>query len=341
MATISQVLVTLAVDPFIIFLTNICSTYRHTGGRNASSSASSSYASSSRQQQQQQQQQQTSLSMAGVPAGVYYVNPQTIQSTGAAGTGQQFVMLTPRLPSGVNFAPSSSVQYANSSSTQSESSMTAIPVSMPISYNAIPGAVQPVAYIVPGVQAAGGGPGLLPVPYATYPGPGAPGTMTLPANPFPSTFSSVSYDPSCLTSYPEYRLLTCSSPAQAMTHVPAGATAAQVPVTGSSFTKQSPSPTSQQQQQQQQQAPPTSDPTPPPHLVAQGNPQYYSGYTLCAPPSNLPPGAMVTTPLAVNQFCQMGPPPSHQHTHYPQHQFHQPRSRNPHHSGSKNHFRSS
>lgn len=282
------------------------------------------------------------MAMAGAPAGLYYTLNSQMQSPAQAAVPQPFVMLGQRLPA--NFA-SSGIQYANQSSQPQDSSLTAIPVTMPISYTSIPGAagVQPLAYLVSGVPTASGGgvgQGLLPVPYATYPSPAPPGTLTLPAAPFPATatYSSVSYDPSsCLTSYPEYRLLTSSSPAQSQGMSQAtGAAVTQVSAAtpSSSFSKQSPSPVTSQQ----------ADPTTPPLMAAPVNPQYFSGYTICAPPSNLPPGAMMTAPMTVNQFCQMagGMNPGGQPMHYPlQHQYHQPRSRNPHHNGPKNHFRSS
>lgn len=311
------------------------------GGRsqNVSSSAPSSYQSTRHHHHpQHQQQHQAPLTMAGAPTGLYYPLNSQMQSAAQAAVPQPFVMLSQRLPA--NFA-TPGVQYANQ---PQDSSLTAIPVTMPISYTSIPGpaGVQPMAYLVSGMPSAGGGgnsQGLLPVPYATYPGPAAPGTLTLPAAPFPATatYSSVSYDPStsCMTSYPEYRLLTSSSSSlasQGMSHTTGAAT--QVPAVAaaapSSFSKQSPSPTGQQG---------TSDPTTPPLMAAPVNPHYFSGYTICAPPP--PPGTMVPAPLTVNQFCQMaggmnpGPP-----MHY-QHQYHQPRSRNPHHNGPKNHFRSS
>lgn len=247
-------------------------------------------------------------------------------------------MLSPRLPANATYA---TAQYANPQQTPQppDSSVSGIPVTMPISYSSIPtasmtGVQQPVAYFVSGVP-PGGNAGLLPVPYAAFPSPTA-GSVTMP-NPFPSAYpAAVSYDPSsCMTSFPEYRLFTSSSPTQSMNP-------AVVPVVGQSsagpsYVKHSPPPPAgqnhPQQQPQQQSQQPTPDTTPP---LAPGpaNPQYFSGYTICAPPGAMAP------PLAVGQFNHMGVGMNPNHvSHYP-HQYHQPRSRNPNHNGPKHHYRS-
>ena len=297
-----------------------CPTTGHRS-QNDSSSAPSHYANQSRgrQNHHQNQQQQQPLALSAAP-GLYYVNPQIQSGPGVA--PPPFMMLSPRLPANATFA---TAQYANQQPQphQQQQDPSGIPVSMPISYSSIPtgsAGVQPVAYLLSGVPAPGGA-GLLPVPYAAYP---PPGSLTMPANPFPPAYPVVSYDPSCLTSYPEYRLFTSPSPTQAMNQAAAG---------GASFIKHSPPPGQPPLQQH-----PTPDVTPP-LVPGPVNPQYFSGYTICAP-SNLPPAGMVP-PLSVNQFCQMGGGMNPNHnTHYP-HQYHQPRSRNPNHSGPKNHFRSS
>lgn len=269
------------------------------------------------------------MTLSAAP-GLYYVNPHVQSSQSVAQA--PFMMLTPRLPLNATFASS---QYANPQSPhqqqQQQQDASAIPVSMPISYTSIPtggAGVQPIAYLVSGMPSAAGGTGLLPVPYATAAYAPPPGSLTMPANPFP--YPVVSYDPSCLTSYPDFRLFTSPPPTQAMNHSASGGAA--------SYVKHSPPPAASQQpptpQQQQQSTPDTTPPLGPGPTV---NPQYFSGYTICAP-STLPP---VMPQMGLNQFCQMAGGMNPNPTHYPtHHQYHQPRSRNPNHSGPKNHFRS-
>ena len=264
-----------------------------------------------------------SLAMPG--AGVYYVNPS------AAGVGgvpqQQFMMLGPRGP--VSFGS----QYAMSAQSSQpqplmQDSPAAAPVSMPMqSYSCLaPATGQPVAYLVsPGAMSAATAPALLPVPFAAYP----PQPSSLPPlPPYPaSLFPTVSVDPST-PSFPEYRLFTSSPTAvQGMSQSTPGAP--------TSFAKQSPPPPvsapPQQQQPPQQHSSLPSNPTPPLVPGSTVNPQYFSGYTICAPP------VTGVAPLAVNQFCQVTGTIGH-HANYP-HQYHQTRTRNPT-GGSKGHFRS-